>query len=167
MTDNKPEVIGYASHHDEPMLFLSKAEAATYCEDGEEPVALIRLSDYERLQAECDALRNKISLSLGVGDGTGNLFVHGDFDSIQRVQELIFEYEELCKDAERYRWLRNTLHNAKAGGGVEVNEALQAYDTPVKGEEVRVYWYQDTPVGFYQSEATTLDEAIDAAMTKR
>lgn len=74
------------------------------------------------------------------------------------------EIQALQKDAERYRWLRDTLHNAKAGGGVKVNDALQVYDTPVQGEEVCVYWYQDTPVGFYQSEATTLDGAIDAVM---
>lgn len=58
------------------------------------------------LQAECDALRAKTSLSLGVGDGTGNLFVHGDYDSIKRVQALIFECEKLRKDAERYRYLK-------------------------------------------------------------
>lgn len=52
MTINKPEVVGFATHHDEPMLFPSKREAAMYCDDGEEPVALIRLSDYEDLQAE-------------------------------------------------------------------------------------------------------------------
>jgi|GEM_PF-4191596 len=67
------------------------------------------------------------------------------------------------EDAERYRWLRDTLHGAKAGGGVEVNDALQVYETPEPGEEVRVYWYQDTPVGFYQEHGTTLDEAIDHA----
>lgn len=52
------------------------------------------------LQAECDALRAKTNLSLGVGDGTGNLFVHGDYDSIKRVQALIFECEKLRKDVD-------------------------------------------------------------------
>jgi len=30
----------YATHHDEPMLFLTKEEAEMYCEDGEEPICL-------------------------------------------------------------------------------------------------------------------------------
>lgn len=53
----KPEVVAYATHHDEPMLFPDRKEAAAYCEDGEEPVALIRLSDYEALQDECKRLQ--------------------------------------------------------------------------------------------------------------
>lgn len=69
------------------------------------------------------------------------------------------------RDAARYRWLRETLHGAKAGGGVEVNERRQVYEEPVQEEEVRVYWYQHTPVGFYESQASTLDAAIDDAMT--
>lgn len=64
--------------------------------------AAVRL---EALQAECESLRAKTSLSLGVGDGTGNLFVHGDYDSIKRVQALIFECEKLRKDAERHQYL--------------------------------------------------------------
>lgn len=57
MTTNKPEPVAWMTHHDEPMLFPSKSEAATYCGDGEEPAALVRLSDYEALQAECEKLR--------------------------------------------------------------------------------------------------------------
>jgi len=34
-------------------------------------------------------------LILGVGNGSGNLFVEGDYDSITRVQNMIFELEEL------------------------------------------------------------------------
>lgn len=60
MTTNKPEVVAHATHHDEPMLFPSSKEAAAYCEDGEEPVALIRLCDYEALQSERDKLRAEL-----------------------------------------------------------------------------------------------------------
>jgi hypothetical protein len=69
-----------------------------------------------------------------------------------------------ARDAALYRWLRDTLHGAKAGGGIEVNERLQVYETPEPGEEVRLYWYQDTAVGFYEVKAESLDAAIDAAM---
>lgn len=60
MTTNKPEVVAYATHHDEPMLFPNGKEAAAYCEDGEEPVALIRLSDYEALQAKNERLKEAL-----------------------------------------------------------------------------------------------------------
>lgn len=67
------------------------------------------------------------------------------------------------RDAERYRWLRDTLHGA-VGGGVEVNDARLVYEEPEPGEAVRVYWYPHTPVGFNHVIACTLDEAIDEAM---
>ena len=70
-----------------------------------------------------------------------------------------------ARDAARYRWLRDTLHGAKAGGGIEVNDALQVYEDPIPGEEVRIYWYLHTPVGFHQITASTLDEAIDEGLT--
>lgn len=57
MTTNKPEVVAYATRHDEPMLFPGKREAAAYCDDEEEPMSLIRLSDYEALKAECEHLK--------------------------------------------------------------------------------------------------------------
>ncbi len=71
---------------------------------------------------------------------------------------------KVAKDAARYRWLCSALHSAKAGGGLEINAAFQLYEQPVSGEEVRIYWYPNTPVGFIDIRAETLDEAIDAAM---
>lgn len=57
MTTRKPKVVAYATHHDEPLLFPSKTEAAMYCDAGEEPLALIHISDYEALATECEKLR--------------------------------------------------------------------------------------------------------------
>src|SRR5690606_25504180 len=96
---------------------------------------------------------------IGMGKQLNEMW-EGAFDEVIKKHGLQSQDRE---DAERYRWLRDTLHGAKAGGGVEVNDALQVYETPEPGEEVRVYWYQDTPVGFYQEHGTTLDEAIDHA----
>lgn len=62
-------------------------------------------SRIEALQDECEKLRTKTSVTLGVGDGGGKLFVHGDYDSIKRVQALIFECEQL----------RNLKEEAKSG----------------------------------------------------
>ncbi len=35
---------------------------------------------------------------LGVGDGTGRLFVEGDYKSITKVQHMIFELEKLRRE---------------------------------------------------------------------
>jgi hypothetical protein len=84
----------------------------------------------DALRAECDALRAKTSMSIGVGDGTGSLFVHGDYDSIKRVQALIFECEKLRKDAERYRWLRgNGSFAPSAFGGWALACGLSRYSS--------------------------------------
>lgn len=37
---------------------------------------------------------NKEWVTLGVGSGDGNKFVHGDHESINRVREIIFEWEK-------------------------------------------------------------------------
>ena len=37
--------------------------------------------------------------ALGVGDGTGSLFVYGSYEAIKRVQEIIFENERLRASA--------------------------------------------------------------------
>lgn len=67
------------------------------------------------------------------------------------------------KDARRYAFLRDMLHGA-VGGRVEVNDERLVYETPEPGREVRIAWYPDTPVGFYEAFGATLDEAIDAMM---
>lgn len=76
-----------------------------------------------KLKDECDSLRDKTSMSIGVGDGTGNLYVHGDYDSIKRVQALIFEREilvkalELISDTdpdEETAWFHDIAHKALA-----------------------------------------------------
>ena len=67
------------------------------------------------------------------------------------------------KDAARYRWLHDTFSKA-VGGGIEVNDARLVYEEPEPGRAVRLYWYPHTPVGFNESAADTLDEAVDGAM---
>lgn len=67
------------------------------------------------------------------------------------------------RDSARYQWLKNVLHKA-LGGGIEVNDERLVYEEPVPGEEVRIYWYPDTPIGFHEIKASTLDEAIDEAI---
>lgn len=40
MTAEESPIIGYATHHEEPMLFPTKEEALQYCDFEEEPIAL-------------------------------------------------------------------------------------------------------------------------------
>lgn len=68
------------------------------------------------------------------------------------------------KDAKRYQFLSKVLTLARAGGGIEVNDKRQIYEEPVPGEEVRLYWYPITPVGFQEYKGRTIDEVVDAAM---
>ena len=54
----------------------------------------------ERLAAaerERDELRLKTAMTLGVGEGSGQLFVHGDYESIKACQRIIFEREAFWK----------------------------------------------------------------------
>lgn len=69
----------------------------------------------------------------------------------------------MFKDAERWRWLRDTFMKA-VGAALHVNDERLYYEQPKPGQEVRVQWYPDTPVGFYVATGSTLDEAIDKAM---
>jgi|SRR5690554_6319886 len=119
MTISKPEAIAWEVRtlSDPKALGISPSYPEWAERDADLSITpLIRLRDYEALQAEFNALRDKTSLSLGVGDGTGNLFVHGDYDSIKRVQELIFECEQLRKDAEFGRSVLAKREPGKAYG---------------------------------------------------
>lgn len=133
MTTNKPEAVAWytpptkntlpvvaindSSPLGEPLVRLSDYEALQaelaelkqtplftagyrFGRDANDAGHTVRLQkEKDALQAECESLRAKTGMSLGVGDGTGNLFVHGDYDSIKHVQALIFECEKLRKDA--------------------------------------------------------------------
>lgn len=55
------------------------------------------------MQMEIDELRAKTAATCGVGDGIGQLLVHGDYDSIKQVQQLIFEVERLRKEVSIHR----------------------------------------------------------------
>lgn len=81
---------------------------------------------------------------------------------LQRAEAAEQIVHEMERDAARYRWLRDTL-TAAVGGGIEVNDDALVYQEAEPGKEVRVYWYPDTPVGFYEAHGSTIDNAIDAA----
>jgi hypothetical protein len=59
--------------------------------------------DAKVMTQEVKRLMGQMRVSLGVGSGRGNLFVHGDFDSIHEVQRKLLEREELRCEVERLR----------------------------------------------------------------
>lgn len=157
MTTNKPEVVGFATHHDEPMLFPSKAEAAAYCELEEEPIVLIRLSDYETLQAECEKLKSELDSHKAARIAYASEFPldedgNPDVGSIhQNIRTLKAECENLRKDAERFRWLRDS---AILDGGSD-------YHLP----EIHAWeYYSDSRPNVQHN---SLDEAIDSVMKEK
>lgn len=81
--------------------------------------------------------------------------------TVECIKKLKADNDGLKRDAERWRLLRKTMEES-VGGGVLVNDEKLVYEYPEAGEAVSIYWYPDTPVGFYESKADTLDEAIDA-----
>lgn len=55
------------------------------------------------LLQELTALREKTGMTMGIGDGFGSLFIHGDYESIKRAQQMVFEHEALRAVAEAAR----------------------------------------------------------------
>lgn len=112
------------------------------------------------------------AIAMSMPDGAGGMLKQWGYRQFARA--LLSRYgrhagdaqtADDARDAARYRWLRNTLTNS-VGGGVEVNDDALVYQKSEPGEEVRVYWYPDTPVGFYEVHGSTIDAAIDAAMQR-
>lgn len=53
------------------------------------------LADRDTLEKERDALRALTQVKLGVGSGSGNLFVYGDYESVKAAQAIILERDAL------------------------------------------------------------------------
>lgn len=52
----------------------------------------------DQLQEQVRALESKTSMTMGVGDGSGKLFVHGDYDSIKAAQAIVLRMEESLRE---------------------------------------------------------------------
>ncbi|BEL80111.1 hypothetical protein SM12BL3_14180 [Serratia marcescens] len=53
------------------------------------------LADLEAKDKRIAELEAKTAMTMGVGSGNGNLFVHGDYDSIKAAQAIVLENESL------------------------------------------------------------------------
>lgn len=60
-------------------------------------------AENERLRAEVERLRSMTAVTMGVGSGDGNLFVHGDWESIKAAQAIVLEQGALRAEVERLR----------------------------------------------------------------
>ena len=54
-------------------------------------------AELRRLHTEVERLRSMTAMTMGIGRGDGNLFVHGDYDSIKAAQSLVFRAERMKK----------------------------------------------------------------------
>ena len=80
------------------------------------------------LRAEVERLRSMTAMTMGVGSGDGNLFVHGDYESIKAAQAIVLERSALRAEVERDKaLLRQALMALE-----EASDALH------KGHPVRV-----------------------------
>jgi len=54
-------------------------------------------AEIKRLQAEVERLRSMTAVTMGIGRGDGNLFVHGDYDSIKVAQSRLSSAKRMEK----------------------------------------------------------------------
>ncbi|TSE32973.1 hypothetical protein LCC91_07870 [Tepidimonas taiwanensis] len=54
-------------------------------------------AELRRLHTEVEWLKPMTAVTIGIGKGDGNLFVHGDYDSIKAAQSLVFRAEGMEK----------------------------------------------------------------------
>lgn len=81
------------------ILCHSEEEARIYVGDPEplysqEYVSAL-LAELEAKDKRIAELEAKTAMTMGVGSGNGNLFVHGDYDSIKAAQAIVLENESL------------------------------------------------------------------------
>lgn len=96
------------SDYEELKSMLESRKAANWL-----TVDCVSIKQLLGLIGENERLQAKTRTTMGVGSGDGQLFVHGDYDSIKAAQAIVLERDQLKaenealrKDAGRYRWLR-------------------------------------------------------------
>lgn len=90
--DRQPvgEPVAWMTHHDEPMLFPTSAEAAAYCEDDEQPVPLFR--------SPAQAVDLGPTFQDGVADWMGQCFLPSLYSNMtERGDRLLEEVLELLQ----------------------------------------------------------------------
>ncbi len=138
------------------------------------------------MQMKIDELRAKTAVTCGVGDGSGQLLVHGDYDSIKQVQHLIFEVERLRKEvsvqragADAWKFKHDQIKADRAACWAEfkalvksstdnekyLNEQLDS----LKSNAERYVWYRDKVISNLVDPVTPeeFDVALDEARLEK
>ena len=82
-------------------FLVSHAAAAHILDEAQQDIAELVAetaglpSEISKLRAKVERLQAMTAITAGVGDGDGNLFVHGNYGSIKRVQAMVFDGEAL------------------------------------------------------------------------
>lgn len=115
---------------------------------------LSRLQYYGRGQEAADiieALQAKTACTMGVGDGPGNLFVHGDHASIKAAQKLILSSEEARADATAALRLVSRIRFALGDNGARMQDELIEWCKSLSADaECFRFWVREAscnPVG--------------------
>ncbi|MBH3164577.1 hypothetical protein I5N01_05490 [Serratia marcescens] len=95
------------------------------------------LADNEAKDRRIAELEAKTAMTMGVGDGGGSLFVHGDYDSIKAAQHIVFENESLRANLAtpvRLPAYRNSpdMHTKQYYEAIGFNQALDACGNDIR-----------------------------------
>lgn len=133
---------------------------------GNDVANMVYARECAELRAEVERLQAMTSVTCGVGDGSGRLFVHGDYDSIKRVQSLIFDVEALRKDAERYVPLHEAIQRAagELPEGWEIRLCIERHGGAV--ELIGPEGTEDFDTNNERLDYTVID-ALEAAMAAK
>jgi hypothetical protein len=108
----KDEAIAYAGARvaaETAALRMLHSETVTVAKEWEAQFwAARKLYDHmererDELRAKLEALQLKTRCRMGVGDGTGQLFVYGDYDSIKAAQQTVFRAETAERERDEAR----------------------------------------------------------------
>jgi hypothetical protein len=116
----------HSEHYDEPIWLKEHMLAHR-----EEYAAARVAAETAALRAELDALKLKTRCRMGVGDGTGQLFVYGDYDSIKAAQQTVFRAETAERERDEAMGivaviLQDGGQRAKAAGNRQAIEEAHA-----------------------------------------
>ncbi|CAB5083492.1 hypothetical protein IST4116A_01245 [Burkholderia cenocepacia] len=123
-------------------------------------LGILRMPD-DSIAGDCAGFMQFVSAARGAADR-----IEADAKIINELRAALEAAAADKVDADRWRAVRDTLSGA-VGAGIEVNDERLVYQDPVPGEEVRIFWYPYTPIGFTEIHGTTLDEAADALISQR
>lgn len=101
----KPAVfIKPLTRYEPDTVYIGTGDYVAECvraEDGDYYLAADVDAVLEELLAEVERLKSMTAMTMGVGSGDGNLFVHGDYESIKAAQAIVLERDALQAEVER------------------------------------------------------------------